>query len=262
MSLSFSLHDKSILLTGATGYLGSAMTYGLAKAGASLIVNGRSVEVVEELVENIRSIGGVAQSAVFNVRDEAPVAEFFKKRKSQPLHGLINNAYSGKSGCIEDADASEFRDSYDIVVIAAQNLVRAALPALRLAASSGGASVINICSMYGLVSPDLRVYDSPGTANPPFYGAAKAALIQWTRYAACEFGNENIRFNSISPGPFPSDEVRSKNPELIDRLMEKVPMGRVGLAKEIAGPVVFLASEASSYVNGSNIVVDGGWTCW
>ncbi len=116
--------------------------------------------------------------------------------------------------------------------------------------------------MYAMVSPDLGVYDSGNVANPPFYGAAKGALLQWTRYAACEFGKEGIRVNSISPGPFPSDAVQEKDPDFIMRLAKKVPMGRIGLAKEIKGPTLFLASSASSYVNGSNLVVDGGWTCW
>ena len=126
----------------------------------------------------------------------------------------------------------------------------------------GDASVINIASMYGLVSPDLNIYDTVQSSNPPFYGAVKAALIQWTRYAACEFGPEGIRVNSISPGAFPSELVQKENPEFIRRLEHKIPMGRIGQAGEVCGSVVFLASMASSYVNGSNLAVDGGWTSW
>jgi NAD(P)-dependent dehydrogenase (short-subunit alcohol dehydrogenase family) len=117
-------------------------------------------------------------------------------------------------------------------------------------------------SMYGMVSPDQRVYESKRVANPPFYGAAKAALLQWTRYAACEFGPEGIRVNAISPGPFPSTDVQAANPDFVATLANKVPMGRIGHAKEIQGPLSFLISDASSFVNGTNLVVDGGWTCW
>lgn len=249
-------------MTGAAGYLGSAMTRGLADAGARLLVNGRSNEKVDEVVESIRVSGGRAESAVFDILDDESVVEFFQELGRQKLHVLVNNAYFGKAGSTEFSSASDFRSSYDIAVVAAHRLVLAGLPSLRLAASSDGASVINVCSMYGMVSPDLSVYDDPQNANPPYYGAAKGALIQWTRYAACEFGKENIRFNSISPGPFPSEEVRAKSPKLIDQLAAKVPMGRIGHAEEIVGPVMFLASDSSSFVNGSNIVVDGGWTCW
>ena len=127
---------------------------------------------------------------------------------------------------------------------------------------NGEASVINLASMYAMVNPDQRIYVSAAEVNPPFYGAAKAALIQWTRYAACEFGAEGIRVNSISPGPFPSEAVQKNNPAFIEKLASKVPMRRIGLSDEIKGPTLFLASSASSFVNGTNIVVDGGWTCW
>src|SRR5258707_3109708 len=102
-------------------------------------------------------------------------------------------------------------------------------------------------------TPDHPPPNPPQPTNPPFYGAAKAALLQWTRYAACEFGPEGIRVNSISPGPFPSESVQKSNPAFIDRLSNKVPMGRIGRADEIRGPTLFLASSASSFVNGANI---------
>jgi NAD(P)-dependent dehydrogenase (short-subunit alcohol dehydrogenase family) len=116
--------------------------------------------------------------------------------------------------------------------------------------------------MYGIVSPDPRIYKSASEINPPSYGTAKAALLQWTRYAACEFGLEGIRVNSVSLGPFPSIEVQVKSPNFIDKLALRVPMGRIGQSKEAGGPIMFLMSSASSYVNGSNLVVDGGWTSW
>jgi NAD(P)-dependent dehydrogenase (short-subunit alcohol dehydrogenase family) len=87
-------------------------------------------------------------------------------------------------------------------------------------------------------------------------------MIHWSKYAACEFSKEGIRINSISPGPFPSMEVQRTAPEFVARLQQKVPMGRVGQASEIMGPVLFLASSAASFVNGTNLVVDGGWTAW
>jgi NAD(P)-dependent dehydrogenase (short-subunit alcohol dehydrogenase family) len=132
---------------------------------------------------------------------------------------------------------------------------------LRAAVKSNGyASIINIASMYGIVSPQQRLYSSEQQSNPPFYGASKAGLIQLTKYAACEFGKEGIRVNVVSPGPFPNKETNRRG--FIDKLCKQVPLGRVGDADEIQGPLIFLASNASSFVNGENLVVDGGWTIW
>lgn len=259
----FSLRGKTALVTGATGHLGTAMARALSEAGAHVLVNSRSSERADRLTQKLVDSGGSAESAVFDVTDQSAIAQFFAPRQHQPVHILINNAYMGGAGSIELSDAGAYADSYNIAVTAAHNLVKAALPCLRQAIQvDGDASIINLASMYAIVSPNRSTYDSSGAMNPPFYGAAKAALLQWTRYAACEFGAEGIRVNAISPGPFPSDSVQEKQPEFIRTLASKVPMARIGHAGEISGPLLFLASSASSFVNGANIVVDGGWTCW
>jgi NAD(P)-dependent dehydrogenase (short-subunit alcohol dehydrogenase family) len=121
-------------------------------------------------------------------------------------------------------------------------------------------SVVNVASMYGMVSPDDRIYGESGRNSPPFYGAGKAGLIQLTRYLACHLASKNIRVNAISPGPFPPQSIRIDDPEFHARLAAKVPMGRVGLADEIGGAVQFLLSEAASFITGVNIPIDGGWT--
>lgn len=258
----FNITGKTALITGATGYLGTAMSHILAEAGAHILVNSRSIVKCEALVKTLVDSGHSAESAVFDVSNQQAIENFFMSRIGSPLHILINNAYSGGAGSIEICKADAYAKSYDVTVLAAHNLLIAALPSLRQAVlHCGDASVINITSMYAMVSPDKRIYKSTLKVNPPFYGAAKAALLQWTRYAACEFGAEGIRVNSISPGPFPSDMVQSRNLTFIKKLKNKVPMGRIGLADEIKGATLFLASSASSFVNGSNIVVDGGWTC-
>jgi NAD(P)-dependent dehydrogenase (short-subunit alcohol dehydrogenase family) len=259
----FSLKGKNALITGATGHLGSVMAYSLAEAGANVWVNSRSKKRCNAIVEKILCQGFNAENAVFDINSEKEVSVFVKKNQDRPLHILINNAYAGGAGNIKMSDTSSYANSYEITVLSAHRLLQSLLPNLRLAVGIGGdASVINFASMYALVSPDQRLYSAESGANPPFYGAAKAALLHWTRYAACEFGGEGIRVNSISPGPFPSEAVQKANPDFISKLVSKVPMGRIGDAKEIRGPALFLASSASSYVNGANIVVDGGWTCW
>ncbi len=259
----FSLQRKQVLVTGATGYLGRSMASGLAELGAHVLVNGRSHERVLERVAKLRELGFTASPAVFDVNDEAAVKQWFFERDAQPLHGIVNNAYAGGAGSIETATEADYRNSYEVSLISAHRILQYGLPCLRAAVRvCGFASVVNIGSMYGIVSPDQGVYDNKEVGNPPFYGAAKAALLQWTRYAACEFGSEGIRVNAISPGPFPNESVQESNSQFVAKLAAKVPMGRIGQQEEIQGPLAFLISDASSFMNGANIVVDGGWTCW
>ncbi len=259
----FSLTGKSAFISGATGYLGHEMTWALAKAGAEVFVNGRNIEKCQKLAEDIVESGFSAVAAPFDVSDVDQIEAFFAELGSAPLHILVNNAYSGAAGTIETSGLQDYIESYSITVGSAQEMMRCALPQLRSAVSqSGEASIINISSMYGLVSPDLKIYASASASNPPFYGAAKAALLQLTRYAAIEFGPEGIRVNAICPGPFPPKELARDAESFFDQLARKSPMGRVGSASEMAGPVLFLSSSASSYVNGATLQVDGGWTAW
>ena len=259
----FLLDSRQVLITGATGYLGRSMALGLAELGANVILNGRNRERVEQFAEELCKIGLRATAAVFDINNEQSVRDWFMQYGDAPLHGLVNNAYAGGAGSVETASEEDYRNSYEVSLVSAHRLLQFALPGLRAAVRErGNASVVNMGSMYALVSPDQRVYESKQVANPPFYGAAKAALLQWTRYAACEFGSEGIRVNAISPGPFPSTEVQAANPEFIVTLAKKVPMGRIGHSEEIQGPLSFLISDASTFVNGTNLVVDGGWTCW
>jgi len=235
----------------------------LAEAGATVAVNSRSQERCSVLVEEIKSYGFLAEAAAFDVTSEAAVNRFVSGLKGCAIDILINNAYVGGAGTVELADTSAYTSSFDVTMLAVHRLVKVLLPNLRAGVLKGGdASIINLASMYALVSPDQRIYDTPSAANPPFYGAAKAALLHWTRYAACEFGKEGIRVNAVSPGPFPSGQGKQAHPEFISRLVNKVPMNRIGAPADIRGPILFLASSASSYVTGANIVVDGGWTCW
>lgn len=259
----FSLNGKTVLLTGATGHLGTAIAHGLGAAGADLLLTARQEQQGEKLVSELAKAGINARFFSCDLTDKDGIDRLVAHAADAPVHGLVNNAYSGGAGSVETASPDAWRDAYEVAVISAQRLVQSLLPNLRRAAASAGeASVVNIGSMYGNVSPDIAIYAGKSSSNPPFYGAAKAALGQFTRYAACEFAAENIRVNTLSPGPFPSPKVQDDAPELVGKIAGKCPMKRIGQPHELAGPVVFLLSPASSYITGADLAVDGGWTSW
>jgi len=259
----FSLKDKIILVTGSTGYLGRAISEGLAKMGAKVYINGRTESSVNKTVDSLIKKGYRAEPAIFDITDYKQVEIFFSNFEEDVIDVLLINAYNGKGGTTNTSSMQDFRDSYEISMIATHNLFQNSLPYLQSAKNrNGDASVINIASMYGMVSPDISIYDSKKGSNPPFYGAAKAALIQWTKYTACEFAEKGIRVNSISPGAFPPLAVKKNHPNMYKAIENKAPMKRVGLPEELIGPVVFLASDSASFVTGVNLPVDGGWTAW
>ena len=259
----FILKNKIILVTGATGYLGSVISEGLAKAGAKVYINGRTEDSVNKIVDSLIKKGYQAKSAIFDITNYKQVDKFFSNFNEEVIDALLINAYNGKGGTTATSSIQDFRDSYEISMVATHNLFQKSLPYLQPAKNKNGdASVVNISSMYGMVSPDISIYDSENISNPPFYGAAKAALIQWTKYTACEFAQKGIRVNSISPGAFPPIAVKKNYLNMYKAIENKIPMKRVGSPEELIGPVVFLVSESASFVTGINLPVDGGWTAW
>jgi NAD(P)-dependent dehydrogenase (short-subunit alcohol dehydrogenase family) len=241
------------------------MATALAEAGAKVFLNGRSVPPLKALHRALTDAGLAAEVAAFDIRDDEARTVFFDRLIAQEgrLDVLVNNAYHGNTGTLATGTPAQYAESYEMAVTAAAGMMAAGREAmLRAVASAGHAAIINISSMYGMVSPDPRIYGDSGSNSPPFYGAAKAALLQFTRYAACHCAADGIRVNAISPGPFPGPAVATTQPEFAARLCDKVPLGRTGAPNELKGAVVFLASDAASYVTGINLPVDGGWTVW
>ena len=116
--------------------------------------------------------------------------------------------------------------------------------------------------MYGVVASYPDAYEGFDINSPPTYHGLKGGLVHLTRHLAVYWAKDNIRVNAICPGAFPSQRVHDDLPQFIERLEQKVPMGRMGKPHELKGLVVLLASEAGSYLTGQNILVDGGWTAW
>jgi NAD(P)-dependent dehydrogenase (short-subunit alcohol dehydrogenase family) len=173
--------------------------------------------------------------------------------------GLIDLSYASTAKGFDDLTAEDF-DAVNHGGLTSTFVLSRAVGNVMKEKKSG--SIVLFSSMYGSVSPNPGVYEPPMNVNPIEYGVGKAGVVQMTRYLAVHYGKHNVRCNCISPGPFPNPGVQQTHPEFIKRLAEKVPLGRVGRQEEIAGAATFLVSDASSFITGQNLFVDGGWTSW
>ncbi len=253
----FCLQGRTAFVSAARGHLGRAMTWALAEAGAHVIVNGRDDAALAGYERELRAQGHSVERAAFDAADPEQLRAFFSGLTRLDI--LVNNAVSMTVKPFAALTAEDFAITYASSVTAAFESVRAALPALTNAvAQAKDASVINVASMYASVSPDARLYDAPEGQSPFHYGPAKAGLVQLSRHLAAELGHAGIRVNALVPGPFPNQPEAQFGARLAARTM----LGRLGHPSEIAGPLLFLASPASSFITGSALTVDGGWTAW
>lgn len=239
--------------------MGKSISEGLLEAGAQVQICGRRIEKYYDVFgkQNKPTISFVQIDTSSTSSVKNAFKEVYKNHGNIDI--LINSAFYSKGNSAERMKDEEWNFGVDGVLNSTFRCIREVIPYMRQA---NRGNIINISSMYGFVSPDFKVYeDNPHFFNPPSYGAAKAGVIQLTKYYAVYLAKYNIRVNCISPGPFPSPTVR-ENTGFIEKLSAKVPMARIGDPNELKGPVIFLASDASSYITGQNIIVDGGWTTW
>jgi gluconate 5-dehydrogenase len=245
----FSLNGKTALITGSYRGLGATIARGLAEAGARVVLNGRSADGVEAAAKALRDAGHDAMGVPFDVTDEASVKwgihQIAKEWGSVDI--LVNNAGIQRRHKLEEMPVEEFRLVIETNLTAAFIAAKAVAPAM-IAAKSG--KIINMCSLM----TDLA---RPTTGN---YAAAKGGLRMLARAMTAEWAQYNIQANGIAPGYFETDMTRKlkEDPEFNSWICGRTPSGRWGNPEELQGLGVFLASEASTYINGQVIFVDGG----
>jgi gluconate 5-dehydrogenase len=253
------LNEKVILIIGGAGHLGSGMSEALSEFGATLIIADIDQEKNKSLSQDLtkryeNEIVPVKldTSSLSNINEiVSGIVDKYKK-----IDVLINSAYFGSGRDLISMKESDWNLGIDGSINSVYRSTKIVLPYM-IERKYG--KIINIASMYGIVAPDVSIYDNNDYYNPANYGAGKAAVIQFTKYIASVYGEYNINCNSISPGPFPNKEVQ-KNKEFVKSLKSRVPLGRIGEPNELKGILVLLSSDASSFINGANIIVDGGWT--
>lgn len=265
----FDLSGRVALVTGGAGLLGRVFCEALADHGAQVAVVDLDAATAEAFARELSARYGVRCAGVAaDIADPAAVFKMAERveRELGPVDILLNNAQAVRRDParyftpLPQFDLQTWRE------VMAVNLDGAFLVAQQLGermAQRGRGSIIQTASVYGVVGPDQRIYEGSeylgrSINTPPVYSASKAALIGLTRHFAAYWGHRGVRVNTLTPGG-----VSSGQNETFDRRYSaRVPLGRMARAEEMAGALVFLASEASSYVNGQNLIVDGGLTAW
>jgi NAD(P)-dependent dehydrogenase (short-subunit alcohol dehydrogenase family) len=238
---------KTALITGATSGIGRATAELLAARGMHVIVSGRSADRGEAVVQAIRAAGGTADFVAAELRDESSAKDL--AARARELGGgrvdvLVNSAGVFPFGPTAETTTDGFDEVFDINVKAPYFLVAALAPAM---AERGDGAIVNVTTMVAEF----------GAAGMGLYGSSKAALVLLTKSWAAEFGPAGVRVNAVSPGPTRTEGTAAMG-ESLDALAAGGPAGRPGTAAEVAEAIVFLATDAASFVHGAVLPVDGG----
>jgi NAD(P)-dependent dehydrogenase (short-subunit alcohol dehydrogenase family) len=266
----FSLKGKTALVTGAVGILGKTFCSALAEHGANVVVVDCCGEEAKDFADTLSHAHGIRTLGIAcDVSRPESVTSMIKEVSMtfSSIDILHNNAATKSSNVqsffksFEDYDLNTWNEVMS-VNINGMFLVAQAVGRQMLQQNTGG-SIIQTSSIYGVVAPDQRIYQDSDymgcTINSPaIYSVSKAAVIGLTQYLAAYWASKNIRVNCISPGGVESGQ----NDAFIKNYSSRVPMNRMAKRDELVGTLLYLASEASSYVTGQNIIVDGGLTVW
>lgn len=254
---SFRLDDKVAIVTGAGRGLGRAMARALAHAGARLAVLDVAQDNVEAVAEELRASGREAMAAQVDVGDsqqvKALVAQVVEQFGSVDI--LVNNAGVTTNSPFEELDEADWEHVMRVNMSGVFHCSK--WVARRFLEQGEGGSIVNIASMSGLIG-------NRG-GNNSHYCASKGGIVALTRSLAVEWAPHNIRVNAIAPGYFVSpmtNKLKQRDPDFYQELIGRVPLGRFGRGSDLAGAIVYLASDASAYVSGHILVVDGAYTAW
>jgi NAD(P)-dependent dehydrogenase (short-subunit alcohol dehydrogenase family) len=254
----FSLEGKIALVTAGAGPLfGSSLSEGLAEAGATVITASRSLERNEAFATRLRKLGFDAHGMEFELGDPHSTEGLHQRimQRFGRLDVLVNNALQreGHVGRLEQQNPDIWGKAGTGDLAGLLHLCQLFIADMQ---RQGGGSIINISSIYGVVSSDPTLYEGTDMVQPPTYSFVKAGMINFTRYLACYYGKRGVRANCISPGGYFDGQPQP----FVEKYTKRVPIGRMLGNDDIKGAVVFLASDASNYVTGANLMVDGGWT--
>lgn len=265
----FNLEEKVIVVAGGAGQIGFSLCEILADAGAKIAIADIDIELGEgkknQLAADLKERISIYQLDVSQADNISSVLQNIREDLG-PIYGLIN-AFHFKGNTRKLDTQSNFFAGFEDYPLEAWDLVhdinlrgsfltcQAAIPYFK---ENGEGVIVNISSTYGNVSANKHIYGDSGINSPVAYATSKAALINLTRYIATHLGDTNIRANVLSPGGVFNNQAE----DFLQNYNQLTPLGRMAKAEEYQGAILFLMSKASSYMTGSNLIVDGGWTAW
>jgi NAD(P)-dependent dehydrogenase (short-subunit alcohol dehydrogenase family) len=267
---SFELKGKTALVTGAVGILGKKFCMGLAENGANIVVVDLNLELVNQFAMQLEETYNVKTLGIqCNISDQSEVLEMVRNAVEVmgEINILHNNAASKSSDLkaffapFEEYSLEQWREvmsvNLDGVFLVAKEVGK------QMIQQGTGGSIIQMSSIYGIMAPDHRIYDGSMYMNmqinsPAVYSASKAGVVGLTKYLATYWSQHGIRVNCITPGGVESGQ----NEVFKNKYSARIPMGRMAKSDEMVGALLYLASDASSYVTGQNIIIDGGLSAW
>jgi NAD(P)-dependent dehydrogenase (short-subunit alcohol dehydrogenase family) len=255
----FDLSGRVAVVTGGTGHLGGAMARALAEAGASVVLTSRDAKRARTAAAALTVVGTARhQGIALDHMDAASLERGFAEavELAGRIDVLVNNGHEAEPNDWTTITAEQFNRQlanatgyFLLARLVRDHAVQRGVPA----------SIVMLGSMYGQVASYPDAYEGICSASPAAYHALKGGIIHMTRHLAAYWARDQVRVNCLSPGPFPSDKAPQA---LIERLCTKLPLKRMGMPHELKGAIVFLASDASSFMTGQNLTIDGGWTAW
>jgi NAD(P)-dependent dehydrogenase (short-subunit alcohol dehydrogenase family) len=266
----FKLDGKVAVVTGGAGLLGKEFSMTLAQAGAKVVVADLDQKVAEQTAQNVKNAG--LQSMGVGVDVTSPQSTTALVETTLEAYGRLDilvcsaamdpkfdSQHSGQHrNTFEDYPLEAWKSALDVNLT---GLFLCAQAAVKPMLNQGSGVIVNICSTYGLVGPDQRIYVKPGQPQqykPVYYSVTKAGVMGLTRYLATYYAGKNIRVNALTPGGV----FNNHEDPFLTNYTSRTVLGRMAKKDEMSGAMLFLASDASSYMTGSNLVVDGGWTAW
>jgi 2-deoxy-D-gluconate 3-dehydrogenase len=267
----FDMSGKTVIVTGAAGLLGKQFSLAMAQAGANVLLADLAEDVAHANATELQSLGLNAASTRVDVTDPKSAEAMVETAldtydrvdvliNSAALDPKFDSANAGSQGAnaFETYALDSWRQALDVNLTGTFLATQAAVqPMLR----QGQGVVVNICSTYGLVGPDQRLYERPDGSRsfkPAYYSVTKAGILGFTKYLATYYAGKNIRVNALTPGGVFNDHDET----FTNQYSSRTVLGRMAHIDEMSAAMLFLCSDASSYMTGSNLVVDGGWTAW